>query len=61
LAKKAGLLKDDFIVSIGEIKLLTVTDLSKTVNPYSGKTVDVDYVRNRMRHEGKLTLKNSLE
>jgi S1-C subfamily serine protease len=60
LAKKAGLLKDDFIVSIGEIKLLTVTDLSKAVNPYSGKTVDVDYVRNRMRHEGKLTLNNSL-
>jgi S1-C subfamily serine protease len=60
LAKKAGLLKDDFIVSIGEIKLLTVTDLSKAVNPYSGKTVDVDYVRNRMRHEGKLTLNNGL-
>jgi S1-C subfamily serine protease len=56
LAKKAGLLKDDFIVSIGEIKLLTVADLSKAVNQYSGKTVDLDYVRNRMHHEVKMTL-----
>lgn len=55
-AEKAGLLKDDFIVSIGETKLLTVADLSKAVNQYSGKTVDVDYVRNRMHHEVKMTL-----
>ena len=60
LAKKVGLLKDDFIVSIGEIKLLTVTDLSKAVNPYSGKTVDVDYVRNRMYQKVKLMLNNGL-
>jgi hypothetical protein len=59
-AEKAGILKDDFIVSIGEIKLLTVADLTKAVNQYSGKTVDVDYVRNRMHHEVKLTLNNGL-
>jgi membrane-associated protease RseP (regulator of RpoE activity) len=59
-AEKAGILKDDFLVSIGEIKLLTVADLSKALNKYSGQTVDVDYVRNRMHHDGKLTLNNGL-
>ena len=54
-AEKAGLLKDDYLVSIGDIQLLTVTDLSKAVNQYSGKTVEMAYVRNRMHQESKVT------
>ena len=54
-AEKAGLLKDDYLVSIGDIQLLTVTDLSKAVNQYSGKTVDMAYVRNRMHQESKVS------
>ena len=54
-AEKAGLLKDDYLVSIGDIQLLTVTDLSKAVNQYSGKTVEMAYVRNRMHQESKVS------
>ena len=54
-AEKAGLLKDDYLVSIGDIQLLTVTDLSKAVNHYSGKTVEMAYVRNRMHQESKVS------
>jgi S1-C subfamily serine protease len=54
-AEKAGLLKDDLLISIGDVQLLTVTDLSKAVNQYSGKTVDMAYVRNRMHQESKVS------
>ena len=55
-AEKAGLLKDDFLISIGEVALLKVTDLAKAVSQYAGQTVDVVYVRNNMRQESKLSL-----
>lgn len=55
-AEKAGLLKDDLLISIGEVQLLKVADLTKAVNQYAGQTVDVVFVRNTMRQEGKLTL-----
>jgi hypothetical protein len=54
-AEKAGLLKDDYLISIGDVQLMTVTDLSKAVNQYSGKTVDMAYVRNRMHQESKVS------
>lgn len=54
-AEKAGLLKDDYLISIGDVQLLTVTDLTKAVNQYAGQAVDVTFVRNRMRQESKLT------
>jgi membrane-associated protease RseP (regulator of RpoE activity) len=54
-AEKAGLLKDDLLISIGDVQLLTVTDLSKAVNQYSGRTVDMAYVRNRMHQESKVS------
>jgi len=55
-AEKAGIAKDDFLVSIADVTLIKVTDLTKAVTQYSGQTVDVVYVRNRMRLEGKMTL-----
>lgn len=55
-AEKAGITKDDFLVSIGDVTLIKVTDLTKAVTQYSGQTVDVVYVRNRMRLESKMTL-----
>lgn len=55
-AEKAGILKDDFLVSIGDVTLTNVTDLTKAVTQYSGQTVEVVYVRNRMRLESKMTL-----
>jgi membrane-associated protease RseP (regulator of RpoE activity) len=55
-AEKAGILKDDFLVSIGDVTLANVTDLTKAVTQYSGQTVEVVYVRNRMRLESKMTL-----
>ena len=55
-AEKAGLLKDDFLISIGDVQLLKVTDLTKAVNQYAGQIVDVTFVRNRMRQEVKMTL-----
>jgi membrane-associated protease RseP (regulator of RpoE activity) len=55
-AEKAGLAKDDFLISIGEVRLLNVEDLAKAVNQYAGQSVDIAYVRNRMHQEGKLTL-----
>jgi hypothetical protein len=55
-AEKAGIAKDDFLVSIGDVALIKVTDLTKAVTQYSGQTVDVVYVRNRMRLESKMTL-----
>jgi C-terminal processing protease CtpA/Prc len=55
-AEKAGIAKDDFLVSIGDVTLIKVTDLTKAVTQYSGQTVDVVYVRNRMRLESKMTL-----
>lgn len=55
-AEKAGIAKDDFLVSIGNMTLIKVTDLTKAVTQYSGQTVDVVYVRNRMRLESKMTL-----
>ena len=55
-AEKAGLLKDDYLISIGDVQLLKVTDLSKAVNQYAGQAVDVTFVRNRMRQESKMTL-----
>ena len=55
VAEKAGLLKDDYLISIGDVQLMTVTDLSKAVNQYSGKTVDMAYVRNRMHQESKVS------
>jgi hypothetical protein len=54
-AEKAGLLKDDYLISIGDVQLVTVTDLSKAVNQYSGKTVDMAYVRNRMHQESQVS------
>ena len=55
-AEKAGLLKDDFLISIGEVPLLKVTDLAKAVSQYAGQTADMVYVRNNMRQESKLSL-----
>ena len=55
-AEKAGLMKDDYLISIGDVQLLKVTDLTKAVNQYAGKEVDVTFVRNRMRQEVKMTL-----
>jgi membrane-associated protease RseP (regulator of RpoE activity) len=55
-AEKAGLAKDDFLISIGEVQLLNVEDLARAVNQYAGQSVDIAYVRDRMHHEGKLTL-----
>lgn len=55
-AEKAGITKDDFLVSIGEVTLLKVADLTKAVTQYAGQTVDVVYTRNRMRLESKMTL-----
>ena len=55
-AEKAGIAKDDFLVSIGDVALIKVTDLTKAVTQYSGQTVDVVYVRNRMLLESKMTL-----
>lgn len=54
-AEKAGLLKDDYLISIGDVQLLKVTDLTKAVNQYAGQAVDVTFVRDRMRQESKLT------
>lgn len=55
-AEKAGLLKDDYLISIGEVQLLKVTDLTKAVTQYAGQTIDVVFVRNRMRQESKMAL-----
>jgi hypothetical protein len=55
-AEKAGLLKDDYLISIGDVSLLKVADLTKAVNQYAGQTVDVTFVRNRMRQDSKMTL-----
>lgn len=54
-AEKAGLMKDDLLISIGDVQLLKTTDLSTAVNQYTGKSVEVAYVRNRMRHEAKIS------
>jgi len=54
-AEKAGLVKDDYLISIGDIQMVSVTDLSNAVNHYSGKTVDMVYVRNRMHQESKVS------
>ncbi len=55
-AQKAGLLKGDYLISMGEIKLNKVTDLAEVVKKYAGQTLDVVYVRNTMRDETKMTL-----
>ncbi len=55
-AEKAGLMKDDYLISIGDVQLLKVTDLTKALNQYAGQAVDVNFVRNRMRQEVKMTL-----
>ena len=55
-AQKAGLLKGDYLISMGEIKLNKVTDLAEVVKKYTGQTLDVVYVRNTMRDETKMTL-----
>jgi hypothetical protein len=55
-AQAAGLMKDDILVSIGDVLLTNVEDLSKAVQQYAGQTVDMVYIRERMRHQEKLTL-----
>ncbi len=55
-AEKAGILKDDYLVSIGDVTLINVTDLTKAVTQYSGQTVEVVHVRNRMRLDSKMSL-----
>lgn len=55
-AEKAGLIKDDYLISIGEVQLLKAEDLTKAVSQYAGQVVDVVFVRNRMRQESKMAL-----
>ena len=55
-AQAAGLMKDDILVSIGDVPFTKVEDLSKAVQQYAGQTVDMVYIRERMRHQEKLTL-----
>ena len=55
-AQKAGLIKGDYLISMCEVKLNKAPDLAEVVKKYAGQTLDVVYVRNRMRDEAKMTL-----
>lgn len=55
-AQAAGLMADDTLVSIGDVQLMKVEDLSKAVQQYAGQEVEYVYIRDRMRHQAKLTL-----
>ena len=55
-AQAAGLKKGDSLISIGDVQLLGVNDLSQAVKQYAGQTVELVYVRNTMRQQEKLTL-----
>jgi S1-C subfamily serine protease len=55
-AKTIGLMKGDVLLSIGELQLANVTDLSKALNQYAGQTVDIVYTRDNMRFDEKISL-----
>jgi hypothetical protein len=55
-AQAAGLKKGDSLISIGDVQLLGINDLSQAVKQYAGQTVELVYVRNTMRQQEKLTL-----
>jgi hypothetical protein len=55
-AKTIGLMKGDVLLSIGELQLSNVTDLSKALNQYAGQTVDIVYTRDNMRFDEKISL-----
>lgn len=55
-AKAIGLMKDDVLLSIGDLPLSNVADLSKALNQYAGQTVDIVYTRNNMRFDEKISL-----
>jgi len=55
-AKTIGLMKGDVLLSIGELTLANVTDLSKALNQYAGQTVDIVYTRDNMRFDEKISL-----
>jgi hypothetical protein len=55
-AEKAGLIKEDVLLKIGDLELNKVEALSEAVKQYAGQTVKVIYTRNRQWSEAEVNL-----
>lgn len=55
-AAKAGLQKDDILLSIGDVEVNNIEALASAIKQYAGKTVKVVYTRNRQWTEASISL-----